>query len=255
MSYLPRVLLAQLLAFAILWWLVVPQFAIAALPALLLQGGVAALLGLVLRLPRWWLSINLLLPLTLISLLALELPPWLYLLGFALLLLVQWNSAGERVPLYLSNRHTWQALAEQLPAGRPFHFVDLGSGLGGTLCYLAGKYPQGQFSGIESAPLPYALAWLRCKLARRKNIRLHYGSIWDARLKDYDLIYAFLSPAPMARLEQKWQSEQRAGATLISNSFAMPSASPKEILELNDRRHTRLYLYTSQGSTSPRSKV
>jgi len=238
-----RALLAQLIALSAI------QFAATLLPGniwiiLLCQGALAAILGRLFGLANWWLPLNLLLPLAVVLMLAAALPPWLYLLGFVLLWLVQWNSAAERVPLYLSNRPTWQALDALLPQG-PVRMIDLGSGLAGTLLYLARRHPESHFIGVESAPLPFALGWLRGKLAGSPNLQLHYGSIWDVDLSEYDVIYAFLSPAPMARLEQKLSSEQHPGSLFISNSFPLPNMAADRIETLSDRRQTRLYLFTA----------
>ena len=44
--------------------------------------------------------------------LMLALPSWIYLALFVTLLVVFWNASGERVPLYLTNRTTWQAITD-----------------------------------------------------------------------------------------------------------------------------------------------
>ncbi len=214
-------------------------------PALLLlaQGVVAATLGQLLKLPRWWLPINLALPLACWQLWLLQLPSWVYLLGFLLLLLVNWNSHREGVPLYLSNRKTWQALAGYLQEQPPSHFVDLGSGTGGTLFYLARCFPQCQFVGVESAPLPYAISKFREKLHPGKNVRITYGSFWETSLAPYDVVYCFLSPLPMKALYQKARSEMGAGARLISNSFTVTGVQSDLTLEVDDRRATKLHLW------------
>lgn len=237
----------------ILVWLLAPHLGLSAIIQLLIQGTTAALLGaLIFRLPWWWFFINLLLPVMAALMLTLALPPWFYLLGFVLLLLLQWNSAGERVPLYLSNRHTWQALDEILERHSFARFIDLGSGLAGTLFYLAKRHPERHFTGVESAPLPFALSWLRKKLGRHHNVSLHYGSLWEEDLADYDLIYAFLSPAPMPRLQDKLEAELNADALFISNSFPLPDKTAMERLSLADRRRTQLYLYSHfSGNNSP----
>ncbi len=205
------------------------------------QGVAAALLGLALRLPWWWIPLNLLFPAALAYTHALSLPPWLFLIAFALLLLLNWNSAGERVPLYLSNRLTWDGISRLLPQRQRLSFVDLGSGLGGTLLYLARRHPECHFTGIESSPLPYAISWLRLHFSGLKNVELVYGDIWRYHLGDFNVVYAFLSPAPMGRLFEKLQHEMRNGAQLISNTFTVPDHPADDSVELEDRRRTRLY--------------
>lgn len=219
------------------------------LPAaqLLLQGSLAAMAGRVLKLPYWWVPINLLLPLAVVTTLALDLPPWLFLLGFVAVLLLQWNSGSERVPLYLSNRKTWRELAHMLPDGE-LRFVDVGSGLGGVLFYLARQRPDGHFSGIETAPLPYLLSRLRLLLSGVKNVEIRYRNLWQEDLSRYNVLYAFLSPVPMARLYDKARTEMPPGSLLISNSFTVPEQPCDRVIEVNDRRRTQLYCWRISGS-------
>lgn len=245
MGRLPPLLLA--LAAQLLALLLVGFFAEALpsepLPRLILQGSIAAMIGRLLQLPYWWVPIQLLLPAAVAFTISLALPPWVFLLAFLSLLLLQWNSAADRVPLYLSNRKTWQALAEVLPIDGGHHLVDIGSGLGCTLFYLARERPDLRFSGIESAPLPYAIAWLRLKWSRLPNVHLIYGNFWKEKLSDYDLLYCFLSPVPMQGLYDKARREMRAGSLFISNSFAVPGIPADHTVSVPDRRQTQLYCW------------
>jgi SAM-dependent methyltransferase len=212
---------------------------------LLIQGAIAALAGHLLRLPRWWLPINLLLPLAVTLTLTLHLPSWLFLLAFLALWLLQWNSNSEQVPLYLSNHKTWQALEMLLPSHN-IHFIDLGSGLGGTLFHLAKRHPQGHFVGIESAPLPYAIARLRLAISGLKNVELRYGNFWNADLTHYNVLYAFLSPIPMQRLFNKANEEMVEGSLFISNSFIVPNHPAEQIIQVDDRRKTQLHCWRTK---------
>lgn len=221
------------------------------LPArLLLQGSIAAMAGRVLKLPYWWAPINLLIPLAVVTTLSLQLPPWLFLIAFVALALFQWNSGSERVPLYLTNRKTWRALEQLLPQQGQLRFLDLGSGLGGALFYLARQRPDGEFTGIESAPLPFAIAWCRLKLSGLTNLQIRYGNFWGEELSRYNVVYAFLSPVPMARLFDKAQKELPANSLFISNSFAVPAQDADEIIFVDDRRKTRLYCWRLRDKAS-----
>jgi SAM-dependent methyltransferase len=213
---------------------------------LLLHGIFAAVAGHLLGLARWWLPINLLLPLAVVLTLSLHLPSWVFLLGFLLLLLLQWNSNTEQVPLYLSNRKTWEVLEHLLPH-HDIRFVDLGSGLGGTLFHLAERHPQGQFVGIESAPLPYAISRIRLAVNRLKNVELRYGNFWKVDLSSYNVLYAFLSPVPMQRLYDKAHTEMKEGSLFISNSFGVPDHPAEHIHRVNDRRKTQLHCWRIKG--------
>ena len=119
----------------------------------------------------------------------------------------------------------------------------LGAGLGGTGLFLAARRPEGRFTGIESAPLPFALAWLRHRCVGPPNAQIRFGSLWHQNLADCDVVYCFLSPAPMERLFAKARKEMKPGSLFISNSFTVPGQNPDSHRELADRRGTKLLIW------------
>ena len=206
------------------------------------QGVLAAALGHWLGLRRWWLPLNLAFVPGLLALHSRQWPAWWFLAAFLLLLVINWNSFRERVPLYLSGARTRQRLSQRLAdLAQDFRFIDLGCGLGGTLVQLARDYPRARLTGVETAPLVFLLAWLRCLPYR--NCKVRYRSLWHEPLGDYDVVYCFLSPAPMAELWAKARREMRPGSLLVSNSFEIPGVAPIETIELNDWRGSRLLLW------------
>ncbi|UPQ82326.1 class I SAM-dependent methyltransferase [Pseudomonas knackmussii] len=248
-------LLSQLSSLLVSWLLLLVLarllgWHVSLLTAAWLQGLLAAVFGHLFGLSRWWLPINLTFVPGLVLLQDHALPPWLLLVGFIVLLLLNWNALTERVPLYLTGTAAEQRLIERLatlPAG--FRFVDLGSGLGGTLLRLARAYPTAQFVGVETAPLTFALCWLRCLLQR--NCRVRFRSFWREPLGNYEVVYCFLSPAPMSALWLKACEEMRPGALLISNSFEVPGVAAEEVLAIDDWRHSRLLLWRPGANVQP----
>jgi hypothetical protein len=90
-------------------------------------------------LPVWWVWIGLVFPLAIALVLNVEgLPAWPFGVAFAVLYLFFSNTARERVPLYLSNRQTADALSVLLRQRGGDRFIDLGSGLGGVVRLLPG---------------------------------------------------------------------------------------------------------------------
>ncbi|MEW6294008.1 MAG: class I SAM-dependent methyltransferase [Pseudomonadota bacterium] len=206
----------------------------------LLQGGIAALISLWLRAPNWWQPIHLgFMPLV-VAVQQIGIAPGWFLAAFVLLLLVFWRTDKSRVPLYLTNRATAAALLKLLPA-TPCHVIDLGCGDGGLLRRLAAARPDCCFAGIEHAPLTCLVAKLRA--LGQPNLTIRYGDFWEEPLGAYDLVYIFLSPAPMPRLWVKASAEMAPAALLVSNSFEVPGIEPDESLVVADRRNTRLFLY------------
>src|SRR5690606_8899140 len=205
-----------------------------------LQGVIAALLGRPLGLPRWWIPIQMVLPPAAALASMAAVPAWVPLALFVLLTLVFWNSARSRVPLYLTNRTTELALASLVPPKPGAKVLDIGHGLGAAVMALARIRPDIQAEGIENAPIPFALSWARNLVAGPRNARLIYGDFWRRSLAGYDLVYAFLSPAPMSALYAKAKAEMDAGSVLVSNTFAVDGIEPDEVPVLDDARKSRL---------------
>ena len=214
--------------------------------AVVLQAGLASLLGRRFGLTGGWLLFQAgFLPVAL-GLHLLALPAWLYLVAFFFVLLLNWNSFRHGVPLYLTSTSATRRLAELLH-GRPaeFNFIDLGCGLAGSLCQLAHAFPRAQFTGVETAPLTFVFAWLRC--LPRRNCRIRYRSLWTTPLAAYDVVYCFLSPLPMPALWQKAQAELKPGALLVSNTFGIPGVEPDQTIELGDWRSARLLVWAQRA--------
>lgn len=203
------------------------------------QGLAAGALSYLLSLPVWWVFINLLFFPTVEVMLRWELSPLWYLGGLALLLVTQLGAVRSRVPLYLSGSSAKAELLRQLPQTPGLRVLDIGSGTGGMLAYLAKQRPDLALSGIESAPLLYLIGKLR--LGSRADIQL--GDFWNTSLAGYDVVYAFLSPAPMAKLWDKAKREMRPGSLFVSNTFEVPDVVPDASIELNDLHHGRLLLW------------
>ncbi len=191
-----------------------------------LQGIVAASLGRALGMDSWWLPIHALFAPGLVWTLGLGLPPVYALAAFCLLASIYWGVSRTRVPLFLSSRAAAQAVAGLLPRERRFTCLVLGCGLGGVLAWLARTRPAGRYYGIESAPVPFLLSWLRAALGRR-SCRIIWGDFHKLDLSRYDVVYAYLSPAAMDGLWRKARREMRSGSLLISNGFTVPGVPPE----------------------------
>lgn len=207
-------------------------------------GMAAAWLSYCIGLARWWLPIQLLFLPALILAQSLEIPPAYYLAVFLILLAIYWSTFKSQVPLYLSSMQVSQALVALLPAaapGKSLEFIDLGSGTGGVLTQLAQARPDGHFHGIESAPLPFIVSWLRA--LQRKNCHLRWGSFWAEDLGKYDVVYAYLSPVPMPRLWLKVRKEMHPGSLFVSSTFSVPGQAPERIVEIADLHASTLYIW------------
>ena len=199
------------------------------------------------KLASWWLLIQLLFAPALVLMLTLSIPPGYFLAAFVIMLAVYWSTYQTQVPLYLSSNKVWRALEGLLPVQKAevnFRFIDLGSGLGGVLTYLARVRADGHYSGIESAPLPWLMSWLRTR--RYSNCEVHWGSIWDEQLcnlAQYEVVFAYLSPVPMERLWHKARSEMRPGTLFISSTFNVPGHEADHRITVDDLHQSTLLVW------------
>ncbi|MBP9712266.1 MAG: class I SAM-dependent methyltransferase [Sterolibacterium sp.] len=208
--------------------------------AALAQGLCAAFASQALGMPRWWLLLNFAFLPAALWLIQQGIAPGWYLAAFVLLLLTYWRTDRSQVPLYLSNHATTEAVLQLLPP-TPCRVVDLGCGSGGLLRQLARARLDCHFVGIEHAPLPWL--WARLTAQRLPNLDIRHGDFWRLNLAEFDVIYAFLSPAPMPRLHLRARAGMRPGAQLISNSFAIPGVTADRLVTVADRRATQLHIY------------
>ena len=210
----------------------------------LIQAVFAMLVSYWMGLPRWWLWIQFLLPIGLYVGVVVEFNPLWALLLFAVLWLLFSNALKERVPLYLTNQTTRQALkkmAKTLHSTQgKVRFLDLGCGLGGNVVFMSQQRGVELSTGVETAPIPYLFSKLSSWIGGGEILA---QDIWKTDLSDYHLVYAFLSPEPMPKLWQKVTDEMQKGSVFISNSFAVPNVEPTDIWQLPDGRETVLYLY------------
>ncbi|MCK6391267.1 MAG: class I SAM-dependent methyltransferase [Azonexus sp.] len=211
------------------------------LPLTLAIGAMALAFATLARQAWWWRIIHaVFMPLVwLVHSLAID-PGW-FLFGFILLLLVYRGALTGQVPLYLSNRETVAALDDLLGESESQRFIDLGAGVGSTVRPLAERWPARHFAGVENAPG----TWLGGRLLSLgiENLDWRWGDFWETPLADFDLVYAFLSPVPMAELWEKASKEMRPGSLFVSNSFPVPGISPERLIEVDSTPQRVLYCY------------
>lgn len=200
----------------------------------LLQGGLAALITMARGMRRWWIPIQLVFPVAMFLLLALQISPMWYLGGFLILLLLFWGAVVTRVPLYLSGHAVWEQVLDLLPGDRPLKVIDIGSGLGGLVLYLSAGRPDCLVSGIEISPFLWMVSRIRQKLAG-SPARFILGNYEKIHLGDYDVVFAYLSPVVMDSLWVKADTEMRPGTLLLSFEFPVDDIDPDIRIPLGNR--------------------
>jgi hypothetical protein len=201
------------------------QHPLPAYGAALLQGALAALLTLVCGLAVWWRWIQIVFPIALVGAQTLHPPPAMLFAAFVVLTLLFWSTFRTQVPFYPSGPAAWRTVAELLPADRPIRLIDIGSGLGGLPLAIARRFPAATPTGIEVAPLPWLFSVLRARLTG-STARFVRGDYERLDFADYDVVFAYLSPAAMPALGRKAAREMRPSTMLVSYEFAIPGKPP-----------------------------
>lgn len=210
--------------------------------------------------PSWWRIIHFVFPpmlgfsLELQNNLSIQ-PEW-FLGIFVILLLVYWTTFKTRVPLYLSSQNSIEALdeilmdylfklsqQEEFQPRKSIRFLDLGSGTGRVVFALAKQYPQVEFTGIEYAPIPCFISKIKAFFLRCDNVQFTLGDFWKEDLSQYQMVYAYLSPAPMSKLWEKIVKEMQPNTLFISNSFEITESQPNEIIQIEDLHDSQLLIW------------
>jgi SAM-dependent methyltransferase len=208
----------------------------------LAQGVIAAGLSRVWRQPVWWLPLHLGFFSAILLAQQLNIPTWIYLTVFILLVLFYWSSFRTRVPLYLSDRKAWQAVIPLLPQAKKFRFIDIGSGLGDVPFYLESRFPLASFYGTEIAPAPWLISRVRA-WAKHSRVTFLCRDYAALDLADFDVVFAFLSPAAMPSLWQQAQAQMRRDSLLISLSFTVQARQPDHTIPLAEGARHMLYAW------------
>lgn len=209
---------------------------------ILIQGIAAAMISQYTKMAYWWLPMQLIFLPAIVVALTLEISPVWFGVCFLLLFLVYGKTFSTQVPLYLSSSEVAKALASLLPRKKNFTFIDLGCGCGGLLSTLNTQRENGDFYGIEAAPIPFLISKIRT-LFNKANCNVQWGDLWKQDLARYDVVYAYLSPVPMSTLWEKVCREMQPGSLFISNTFTIPGIAPEKVIRLNDFSGSTLYIW------------
>ena len=203
-------------------WAHLAQAPVAATSLAAAQGALAAALAWFCALPLWWVLIDAAFPLAVYHAMQQSWPSYGFWFPLLVLGAVYGTSFLTRVPYYPSRPVVRELLAGLLSPVPGQRVIDIGSGLGGLGLALARRRPDCQVVGIELAWLPWLLSWLRARRRRCSSVFL-WGDYRRHSLSDYDLVFAYLSPAAMPALWLQLQRELAPGALFVSCEFSVPA--------------------------------
>ena len=205
------------------------------------QGAVAMRIALFAGAASWWIGLHGAFAPAAVWAHELALAPAWWAAAFALLLLVFGATFRTQVPLFLTARKVRAALAGLLDPTRSLRIVDLGCGLGSVLTALKRARPDCICDGVELALLPYLVSRLR---GARAGCQVERADLMTVDLSRYDVVYAFLSPAPMHALWLKARREMRPGSRFVSLAFAVPGVPADQEIAVSAKPRHRLHVWT-----------
>ncbi|EKD87455.1 MAG: hypothetical protein ACD_36C00073G0002 [uncultured bacterium] len=130
---------------------------------------------------------------------------------FVLYLCISFFTGAPFVP---SNKNSVAAMIEIAKLKPGMKIYDLGSGDGRILMEATNKGAHAV--GIEMNP--YLVLW-----SRIRKLQVRWQSFWRTNISDADVIFVYLLPNHMRKLEKKLKRELRPGALVVSNSFIFPN--------------------------------
>lgn len=195
------------------------------LTLVLMQALLAAIFSYLAGMASWWRWIHLCFPIAVWGMSNWHVPNEIYLAGFAISLSLFWTTFRSQVPFFPSRPAVWRQVAKVMPKNRPVRLIDIGSGLGDMSMYIAKVRPDCHIEGIEIAPLPWLVSYVRGQIRHSAAI-FKLGDYLSLDFADYDIIFAYLSPAAMLALWEKARQEMRPSSLLISLEFEIPGVVP-----------------------------
>jgi hypothetical protein len=196
---------------------------------------------------KWWQWIHLCFPIAIWVMFDLGVPNEFYLIGFIITLSLYWTTFRTQVPFYPSGPIVWKKVAQLIPPGPAVRMIDIGSGLGDMSMYIAKVRPNCLVEGAEIAPLPWLISVIRAKLQRSTAI-FKMSDYRDLNFADYNVIFAYLSPAVMSALWQKACAEMKPGSLLISYEFEVHGILPSQVIEFSSKSE-KIYVWKMQDLT------
>jgi hypothetical protein len=208
---------------------------------------VVSVLAKAARMPVWWRWIHVAFPIAVVFMQQVALPASVYFAGFVMALALYWSVHNTRVPFYPSFPATWRALQrilEQHAGDQSLKVLDIGSGIGDIAMFLAKQRIHDEVSGIEIAPLPWAVSAVRA-LFSGTSVKFTLGDYRAIDFASLDVIFAYLSPAVMQDVWQKVQQEMRPGTLFVTSEFPVPGIDAAHIV-FPSAHSPALYVYVKK---------
>ena len=132
------------------------------------------------------------------------------------------------VPFVSSHNKDVNAILSAMELAPGQVICDLGCGKAQILIKACKRYGV-KGIGYELSLWPYLWARINIWLARA-DVKIYLVNFFQADLGKVDLVYCYLFPEVMAKLEDKFKKELRSGARVVSYAFKMPNIMPEKTI-------------------------
>lgn len=139
------------------------------------------------------------------------------------------NFLARKAPSLPSDSLAIKNLLSILEEKQSGTFVDLGCGMASVIIAVKKRSPKMNVVGYENWPTQFLLAKILSFFSGVK-VDIYYRSFFRADLEKADIIFCYLFPNVMARVESKIRGSLKTGAIFISSSFPLPDWKPSRII-------------------------
>lgn len=165
---------------------------------------------------------------------------WVLILFFVLILLLMllwmYSAIRTKVPFISVPLSILPEIEKALDLKSESIVYDLGCGDARVLFYLARKYPNAKFIGIENGLFPYLIAHTTCiwnkKHHKVNNVQIIHKSFFDHNLSNATHIFVYLYPQIMDDILSKLEEELNPGTRLVSATFKFLLKKPLVEIDL-----------------------
>jgi len=169
-----------------------------------------------------------------------------------LFLFIFWSLAYSSVslaPFVPTRKKDLVRIADFIPAKPWDKILEIGFWDARVSRYLASKYTDASFVGVELAPFLFVLAKIRTLFSPQKNLSLKLKDGLKEDLSQYDYIYTFSMPETLTnKLQEKLLREMKQSAKLISYSFPIKDWPWKVIKDKPQEDRFAIYIFSKDES-------
>ena len=120
---------------------------------------------------------------------------------------------------------------------------DLGAGDGRVLIAALNRIPSIYATAVEAVFTVYFWGRIKTRLSKKK-ITWKCGSLFKQDVSDADVIFLYLFPSLMKKLEKKFDEELKSGTRIVSHAFQFPNRKPIKVIEVPCKKRVRkVYVY------------